>query len=66
MKPVTIWYSRYGKEKDVKYEFNHIEDGHTDATKPRAMSPEQDKLWKGGDWTFKLACLNDNAKVVEC
>ena len=65
MKPVTIWYCRYGKE-DAKYEFNHIENGHTESTKPKANSPEQDKLWKGGDWIFKFACLNEKHSVVAC
>ena len=55
--PITTWYKQ-------KFEYNHYESGHSEAEKPKAHYPEQEKSWGNEVWKRKHAYLV-NGKVVE-
>lgn len=61
MKPVTLW-NKF--DHDTKsYQFNHLEDGHSDREAPHAKFPAQTG-WTGSKWTKEHAYLNLDNKVV--
>lgn len=57
MMPVTMWYRR--NEEGI-FEFNHIQNYHTDDDKPAANFDNQKKAWKNGTWRKAFAYLANN------
>lgn len=62
MKPITKW-NRWNPETK-SFQFNHIEDGHSDREKPYAKFPAQ-KGWEGSEWTKEHVYLDGDNKVVK-
>lgn len=62
MNPITLW-NRYDKESD-SFQFNHLEDGHSDRDVPYAKFPEQ-KGWVNSKWTREHAYLDGENRVVK-
>lgn len=60
---ITCWYS-FDHKKNV-FEFNHIEDGHSERDVPLAQHPHQVKSWKGQQWQKKHAYLEADAATVQ-
>ena len=62
-KPITVWH-RFN-EKEGKWDFNHIEDGHIDTDqylKPLG-NKEQTVNWSKGTWMHRSKYLKDNVVV---
>lgn len=62
MKPVTLWYRLDHETKS--YQYNHLEDGHSDREVPHAKFPEQLKSWSGDKWKKEHAHLDENNVVL--
>ena len=60
VKPVTLWKR---KNKAGDFEFNHLEDGHTNNAKPTPKHPCHEKAWGSGEWLAEKAWLNENGKI---
>ncbi len=52
--PVTLWF-RLG---DKGFEFNHLEDGHTENDKPTPKVSSQTSAWARGVWVRERAWLD--------
>lgn len=57
MKPVTLWYREV-----KKWEFNHLEDGHSHRDCPHAKFDSQ-KQWAKETWKREFGYLDENGKV---
>lgn len=59
---ILIWEAR--NKKSGQFEHNHIEDGWGTHSVPKARFPDQEKAWKGQEWSATEAYLIDE-KVVK-
>lgn len=65
MKPITVWFRwTVDNAHPLGYwEFNHIEDGHTDSVQPTPKVAAHEKTWKGGEWFGVHARLEDRTFI---
>ena len=61
-KLATLWY-RWDHE-ELLWEFNHLEDGHCQNSKPTVQHPAQTTKWKNGKWAKAFVQLNPGNVVA--
>lgn len=65
MKHVTAWYRwTVDSARPLGYwEFNHIEDGHCESSRPTPKVEAHEKMWKGGEWFGVHGRLEDRVFI---
>lgn len=61
-KLATLWYR--WEQKELLWDFNHLEDGHCQNSIPTVKHPAQTSQWKNGKWAKAFVQLNPGNVVA--